>query len=249
MTTKLDQSDKWFSCAPHDGEHYQSVLKRFHGAFKPATYLEIGTAEGKTLELAKCATVAVDPFFQISTNVVGNKPSCQFFQMTSDDFFAHHKLDVLLGGRIEFAFLDGMHLFEYLLRDFMNTEKYSKKTSTLFMHDCIPTDSYLARRDPDDLTLSYVSPHVMWWAGDVWKVVAILKKYRPELRILAFDAPPTGLISITNLAPDSCFLSENYDEIIREFSIIENDRESLQKYWESLEIIDTKLELPRYAPG
>lgn len=240
VQNKIHTQTEQFSRPIHSGEHYQHVLKKIHELLSPATYFEIGTAEGKTLELAKCASISVDPMFQIANNVIGRKPSCQLFQTDSDEFFSMHKPDQIFGAPIEFAFLDGMHLFEFLLRDFINTEKYCSKSSLVVMHDCIPTDSYLARRDPNDLSLSHVSPHVMWWAGDVWKVVAILKKYRCDLNIIAFDAPPTGLVCITNLDPNSRYLANNYDNIVKEFSNYLSDKHSLEEYWNSLNIIDTK---------
>jgi hypothetical protein len=59
------------------------------------------------------------------------------------------------------------------------------------------------------------------WAGDVWKVAAILKKHRPELKMYAFDAVPTGLIAVTNLDPQSTVLRDNYFDIIEEYGQIE----------------------------
>ena len=45
--------------------------------------------------------------------------------MTSDDFFASHDLAQVLGGRpVDLAYIDGMHQFEFALRDFMNLERY-----------------------------------------------------------------------------------------------------------------------------
>jgi hypothetical protein len=56
------------------------------------------------------------------------------------------------------------------------------------------------------------------WTGDVWKVLPILKKFRPDLKVALFDCPPTGLVACTNLDPNSTVLTEAYDQIIAEFS-------------------------------
>lgn len=55
---------------------------------------------------------------------MGEKPALHLFQATSDDFFAS---DFLRrdGIRLGLSFLDGMHLYEFLLRDVMNTEAAS----------------------------------------------------------------------------------------------------------------------------
>ncbi len=62
-------------------------------------------------------------------------------------FFARHDLGGLLGKPISMAFLDGMHHFEYLLRDFINTEKHCSSNSVILLHDCLPTDRHVARRE------------------------------------------------------------------------------------------------------
>ena len=58
------------------GTFYQTFLKRVHSALRPKTYFEIGTLNGDTLKLASCASISVDPSFQISSDVLGNKPAC-----------------------------------------------------------------------------------------------------------------------------------------------------------------------------
>jgi hypothetical protein len=51
----------------------------------------------------------------------------------------------------------------------------------------------------------------------VWKVVLILRKYRPELHVTIVDAAPTGLVICTNLNPESTILTESYHDIVEEF--------------------------------
>ena len=47
------------------------------------------------------------------------------YELTSDEFFARYDLSELLGGPVELAFIDGLHLFEQVLRDFVNLERHS----------------------------------------------------------------------------------------------------------------------------
>ena len=112
----------------HKGTHYGEVMENFHRWLEPASYLEIGTLEGYTLGLARCASIAIDPVFQISHPAcIRNKPECHLFQTTSDEFFARQDPTMVLGRPVALAFLDGMHLCEFLLRDFINTEKHCRR--------------------------------------------------------------------------------------------------------------------------
>ena len=195
------------------GDPYRTVLARLHTALKPRTYFEIGTLGGATLALSKCASVAVDPRFVMKdSSCLLNKTKCLLFQQTSDVFFAENKLTSLFGGHVDFAFLDGMHKCEYLLRDFINTEKQCHKNAMIVFHDCIPTEVPMTGRDGIDGKPE--APHRKgWWTGDVWRTLWALIQFRPDLSITSLDAKPTGLILITNLHPNSTRLSDRYEEI------------------------------------
>ncbi len=199
------------------GRVYTDVISTLHSKLRPKSYFEIGTQTGATLALAQCASIAVDPGFQIESNVVGEKSVCSLFQMPSDDFFSLYSPTTIFGRNVDMAFLDGMHLYEFLLRDFMNTEKHCSPNSVIILHDCIPTDTFAARRMVGDLSQRELSSNPEAWAGDVWKTVAILMQVRPDLMIYAFDAPPTGLIIITNLDPSSTVLSRKYTALVERF--------------------------------
>jgi hypothetical protein len=205
----------------HNGAGYTQVLKELHRWLSPRTYLEIGTLEGRTLALAQCASIAIDPRFAVRQNVLGRKTACHFFQCTSDDFFVLHSPRQIMGRPIDLAFLDGMHHFEFLLRDFMNTEAHCDRNSMIVMHDCIPTNVWIARRDSADKKYAGRFPHENWWAGDVWKTPLILRKYRPDLKVIAMNAPPTGLIAISNLNPASQLLTKEFERIITEFAKVD----------------------------
>ncbi len=116
-----------------------------------------------------------------------------------------------------------MHLFEYLLRDFINVERFCRPDSIVVMHDCVPHDPYIALRRPDDPRRA-LSSTASWWAGDVWKIVPALRKYRPDLRIYVFDAFPTGLVCVTGLCPGNDTLSANYAKIVGE--LVDHDLET-----------------------
>src|SRR3712207_5336295 len=92
------------------GEIYTTLLKAIHAHLRPKTYLEVGTESGVTLSIAQCASLAVDPAFQVRRDIIGRKPSLHIYQMTSDAFFREHDPTTILGDKVDLAFLDGMHL-------------------------------------------------------------------------------------------------------------------------------------------
>ncbi len=122
-------------------------LAALHAGLRPRNYLEIGVDTGLSLELSRVPSIGIDPKFQVRTEI---RTDVALVRATSDRFFARrdplkyvrgtrnpwrnlrHDRPLLgrLVGRptIDFAFIDGMHLFEYVLRDFMNV-------GTLFVPD------------------------------------------------------------------------------------------------------------------
>lgn len=199
----------------HQGTDYLDCLSLLHQGLAPARYLEIGVWQGESLARARCASIAVDPAFQLAFDVLADKPECHFFRSTSDDFFAAHNPRRILGGAIDLAFLDGLHQFDALLRDFANAERACDPTSVIVLHDCLPIDPLIANRAQDEhLRADAVVPG--WWAGDVWKTFVILKQTRPDLRIIALDSPPTGLVLISNLDPANRLLDERRDALVAE---------------------------------
>jgi hypothetical protein len=230
----------------HVGRHYLDVIEQMCQVLKPERYFEIGTHNGHSLKHVNCRAVAVDPKFKIDGDVIGNKPSCFLFQMTSDRFFEKHDPNELLGGPIQLAFLDGMHRFEFLLRDFINTERHSTPNSVLLLHDCFPLSIEMTERryegrerpgyelikSPKDL-----EHPAFWWTGDVWKVLWILSQYRPELTVISMDAAPTGLVAVTGLNPSSTVLSDRYFEIVHSYGTMDLTPEVLEEHYRRYPLI------------
>jgi len=184
-----------------------ALLEEVHARLAPRTYVEIGVFEGRSFSKALPETVAVgiDPILARQQPV--NRPA-KLFALTSDEFFAQHDLTSVLDGRpVDLAFIDGMHLFEFALRDFMHLEKFCTSDSVILLHDCYPGNAKIGAR----------KAITEWWAGDVWKLVICLKEYRPELQISVVDVPPTGLGILTGLNPGSRVLEDHYEEICGRF--------------------------------
>jgi len=189
------------------GPIYLEVLKKLHDLLQPATYLEIGVESGRTLALALPPTraIGVDPAPQIVVRFIAET---KVFKATSDEFFARVDVAAEFGQpTIDLAFIDGLHLFEQSLRDFINVERHCGPRSVVLVHDCLPVDDVSAARERQ----------APFWTGDVWKTVAILKRWRPDLEIRTVATWPSGLAVITGLDPASRVLAEKYEEIVAQF--------------------------------
>lgn len=191
------------------GPPYRDVLRRLHELVRPRTYLEIGVETGATLALAHAAerAVGIDPdASKLRRELV---PSCaKVFHETSDAFFAARTRSRVFGAHpVDLAFIDGMHWFEYALRDFINVESWSQPGGVIVLHDCLPVFPLTASRER----------RTKFWVGDVWKVVPILREYRPELRVKIVATAPSGLCVVRGLEPASQVLRENLDAIVGRF--------------------------------
>ena len=119
-------------------------LRHLHRLVDPSNYLEIGVQKGKSLSISRVPSIGVDPEFVINRAL---RCDLHLVRATSDEFFAHRDpirhlrsgrnplrnlrrgrplFDYYRGGtRLHLVFVDGMHLFEFALRDFMNVERHA----------------------------------------------------------------------------------------------------------------------------
>jgi hypothetical protein len=189
-----------------DGENFRAIFARIHQHFRPRTYLEIGVGRGTTIGLVDPSTLAigVDPAPQIDAPL---PPNVRILREPSDAFFARDGVrSEFAGAPLEFAFIDGMHLFEYALRDFIHIERSGTPDTRVLVHDCYPLDEVTASR----------TRTTTFWTGDVWKLTLCLRRYRPDLQVSTLAAPPSGLCVIRRLDPGSTVLEERYAAICSE---------------------------------
>jgi hypothetical protein len=229
---------------------YINLMRTAHRELSPRRYFEIGTQKGRSLALASCPSVAVDPRFMLPDGFAEARPHLQLFPTTSDAFFKAHDLTQLLGGSVDLAFLDGMHRFEYLLRDFMNAERHCATGSVILLHDCVPVSTELVYRRPGVPRRPEFDVMPKAWAGDVWKLLPILREHRPDLRLTVFDAGPTGLVFVTGLDPASRVLEENYEAIVAKYMDLDLAQIGLGDFLAAQSVQPTRPALARGAlPG
>jgi hypothetical protein len=219
----------------HSGLHYINFLEQYACHRKIDTYFEIGVNQGKSLGKINARCIGVDPSFILRGDVIGAKPELFLFQTTSDDFFRNYSIRDYFESGLDLAFLDGMHLFEYLLRDLAHTEQHMKATGTIFLHDCLPINAEMTERERLPGKRSDIELR-SYWTGDVWKLIPILAEYRPDLEVMLIDCAPTGLVSVRNLDSASTILKTHYDEIVAKFVGSELSDDDLDAFYNRFEI-------------
>jgi Methyltransferase domain len=175
------------------------LLEVLHERTQPRTYLEIGIRTGNSLAISRARSIGVDPFFKI------DKPihcDVQLIKSTSDEFFARQDpLAHFHGVPVDLAFIDGMHLSEFALRDFINVEPFMAATGVVVIDDVLPRNGLEAARNRK------TEP----WTGDVYKVIDILRRRRPDLVVLLVNTAPTGTAVVVGLDPGSTILKDAYE--------------------------------------
>lgn len=185
--------------------YYYQFLKGIHQRLTPETYLEIGIRNGVSLALAECRAVGIDPAYSITAELNND---IALFRTTSDEYFSRpNPLDPTGGRPFDLAFIDGLHLFEFALRDFIFAERYSSARSVIIFDDVLPRSIDEAAR----------LRHTHGWTGDVFRIIDVLARYRPEITVLPVGTKPTGLLLVVGLDPTSNVLRDNYDEILNEY--------------------------------
>ena len=188
------------------GLAYYNVLNWIHKILQPANYLEIGVHKGISLEQADRETpcIGVDPAPNIEHEL---SPAVTLYELTSDEFFARYDLTDLLGGPVDLAFIDGLHLFEQVVRDFINVERHSSPSTVVLLHDCLPLDEATASRERT----------TDFYSGDVWKATLAIHRLRPDLEMTIVPTAPTGLCLVRGLRSDDETLAGEFDELVASY--------------------------------
>jgi hypothetical protein len=119
------------------------------------SYLEIGCNRNKVFgEIGVTDKVGIDPR-RGGTH-----------RMTSDEFFRQNERT------FDFAFIDGLHHADQVLRDVNNTLPILNKGGLIVLHDCSPISEEAQIVPP----VTRGTP----WNGDVWKAVVVLRG-RPDV--------------------------------------------------------------------
>ncbi len=116
---------------------------------KYKNYLEIGCDQNQLFSKVKIVNkIGVDP--ESGGNI----------RKTSDDFFLNNS------NKFDIIFIDGLHIYEQVKRDIINSINCLEQNGIILIHDCMP----------DSLAKQAVPRFKMKWNGDVWKAIVDLRQ-------------------------------------------------------------------------
>lgn len=82
----------------------------------------------------------------------------------------------------------------------------------IILHDCLPWNFAATRRlNPQG---EGFEPVTGGWAGDAWKLLALVQEQRPDIQVTLLDCPPTGLALLSALNPASETLWAGYGRLV-----------------------------------
>ena len=128
------------------------------------------------------------------------------YRMTSDEFFEKH-----INQKYDIIFVDGLHLFEQVYRDIINSLKYLSDGGVIVVHDCNPVTEITQRR----IRVTDA------WHGDVWKAIVKLRIENPKLDICTVNTDEgCGIIK----KGSQKLLVVNQSDNVYDYSFLENNR-------------------------
>jgi hypothetical protein len=128
------------------------------------------------------------------------------YRMTSDDFFEKH-----ITQKYDIIFIDGLHIFEQVYRDIINSLNNLNEGGIIVVHDCNPVTEITQRR----VRASDA------WHGDVWKAIVKLRIENSDLDICTVNTDE-GCGIIKKGKQDLLFVNDNVN--VYDYSFLEENR-------------------------
>ena len=139
--------EKFFKRFNYNWSNYPSrfeIIQKIIDKKKYKNYLEIGCHTDENFSKIKIENkVGVDP-------VSGGT-----MKMTSDDFFKINKKS------FDCIFIDGLHVYEQVQKDIINSIEVLNSNGIIILHDCLPNKIW-----------NQIVPRIYGhWNGDVWRAI------------------------------------------------------------------------------
>jgi len=138
-----------------DDVYRWDLIDYLNNKYSFSSYLEIGCNDDELFSRIKIKNkIGIDP-------VIGGN-----MKITSDDFFLQNNL------KFDCVFIDGLHIYDQVKRDILNSSKFLNENGFILVHDCLPKS----------LSSQAVPRYKLTWNGDVWKAIVDLRR-DPNLEI------------------------------------------------------------------
>ena len=124
------------------------LIKFLNTKYNYKNYLEIGCDQDKLFK-----RINIKNKFGIDPVSGGN------IRKTSDDFFSTNKT------KFDLVFIDGLHEYEQVKKDILNSLKFLNPGGIVLVHDCLP----------ESMSKQAVPRYRSIWNGDVWKAIVDLR--------------------------------------------------------------------------
>jgi len=170
-------------------------------------YLEIGCDQDQLFSKINIENkIGVDPVSGGNT------------RKSSDDFFSTNKIN------FDLVFIDGLHEYDQVKKDILNSLKFLNPNGIILVHDCLPSS----------MSKQAVPRYRMSWNGDVWKAIVDL---RCEKNIEIFTCEIDQGIAIIQNKNNTDLLSINKKPIELKFYDFYNN---YKKYMRVISLEDFK---------
>tara|TARA_B100000287_G_scaffold319420_1_gene303250 strand:+ start:484 stop:1164 length:681 start_codon:yes stop_codon:yes gene_type:complete len=170
-------------------------------------YLEIGCDQDQLFSKINIENkIGVDPVSGGNT------------RKSSDDFFSTNKIN------FDLVFIDGLHEYDQVKKDILNSLKFLNPNGIILVHDCLPSS----------MSKQAVPRYRMSWNGDVWKAIVDL---RCEKNIEIFTCEIDQGIAIIQNKNNTDLLSINKKPIELKFHDFYNN---YKKYMRVISLEDFK---------
>ena len=125
------------------------LINKIIEKFQYKSYLEIGCRDDATFKHIT------------AKQKVGVDPACGgTLRITSDKYFSNYN------DKFDIIFIDGLHTYEQVKKDFENSVRCLNENGTIIIHDCDP---------PTEETQFVTQKKGHGWCGDVWKYYVELR--------------------------------------------------------------------------
>ena len=221
------------------GVSYVDFLAFVQTAMNSSRYLEIGVRSGASLAAMKGRAVGIDPNYRNSLDAGARESGAYLYKMTSDSYFQRHNPHEDLNGPIQVAFVDGMHHFEYVVRDVLNVQRHAAAESLILLHDCIPWSFSMTKRLEMDFLGQYAGVRGNW-TGDVWKAIPVLQELLPFMQVNMVDCAPTGIVILSIIKPDYKVIPHRVEHLIMQAQEKYSTECALWTWLETQDLVDSE---------